>query len=100
MAYDAKDTIICISANGKTTSSSEGAARRMLVATIEGVLDFRRDGPTAEWQRQDGLLLPGNHVSCLVYDERNDLLFAGLFFFGGLLLCCVLGLFWVRRVAG
>ena len=31
MAYDAKDTIICISANGKTTSSSERAACRLVV---------------------------------------------------------------------
>src|SRR3569833_896266 len=100
MAYDAKDTIICISANGKTTSSSEGAARRMLVATIDGVLDFRLDGPTAEWQRQDWLLLPVNHVSCLVYDERNDLLFAGMHFQGGLLMSRDQGKTWERRDAG
>lgn len=100
MAYDAKDTIICISANGKTTSSSERAARRMLVATTEGVLDFRRAGPSAEWQLEEGLLLPGNHVSCLVYDERNDLLFAGMHFQGGLLMSRDRGKTWERRDSG
>ncbi|MBO9499879.1 MAG: glycosyl hydrolase [Novosphingobium sp.] len=100
MADRAKDTIICISGNGNTVSSSENAARRMLVATTEGVLDFRRDGPGADWQLQDGLLLPGNHVSCLVYDERNDLLFAGMHFDGGLLMSRDRGATWEKRDAG
>jgi hypothetical protein len=81
---DAKETIICISANGKTTSSSTLAARRMLVATAEGVLDFRRDGPGTPWHLQDDVLLAGQHVSALVFDEKSGLLFAALHFEGGL----------------
>lgn len=100
MADRAKDTIICISANGKTVSSSEKAARRMLVATTEGVLDFRRDGPDAEWQRQNGLLLPGHHISALVYDEPTGLLFAGNHFKGGLLVSEDQGKTWARRDPG
>jgi photosystem II stability/assembly factor-like uncharacterized protein len=100
MAGRAKDTIICISANGKTVSSSENAARRMLVATTEGVLDFRRDGPDAAWQRQDGLLLEGHHISALVYDEPTGLLFAGNHFAGGLLASEDQGATWRRRDDG
>lgn len=100
MAADAKDTIICISANGKTTSSSRNAARRMLIATTEGVLDFRRSAPDAPWEQQDGLLLEGHHVSCLVYDEVTDLLFAGMHFQGGLLVSEDHGKTWEPRNEG
>ncbi|MCW3838318.1 WD40/YVTN/BNR-like repeat-containing protein [Sphingomonas canadensis] len=100
MAYDSEETILCISANGKTTSSSRKAARRMLVATTEGVLDFRRDGPAGAWLRQDGLLLEGQHVSCLVYDEPTGLLFAGMHFAGGLLKSADGGKSWQRADNG
>jgi len=100
MAYDAKETIICISANGKTVSSSEKAARRMLVATTEGVLDFRREGPDAQWQLQDGLLLEGRHISALVHDEPTGLLFAGNHFEGGLLVSADQGKTWEPRNEG
>ena len=100
MAYDAEETIICISANGKTVSSSEKAARRMLVSTTEGVLDFRRDGPHAQWRLQDGLLLEGRHISALVYDEPTGLLFAGNHFEGGLLVSEDQGKTWEARNNG
>lgn len=100
MADPVADTIICISANGKTASSNARAARRMLVATTEGLLDFRRDGPDAEWVRQDGLLLEGHHVSCLVHDERSGLLFAGMHFTGGLLVSEDGGKSWEPRTNG
>lgn len=100
MASRPQDTIICISANGKTVSSSERAARRMLVATTEGLLDFRRDGPDAPWRRQDGLILEGHHISALVYDEPTGLLFAGNHFTGGLLVSEDHGETWARRDPG
>lgn len=100
MGYEAAETIICLSANGKTTSSSEAAARRMLIATAEGVLDMRRDGPEAAWQRQPGLLLEGRHVSALVHDERTGLLFAALHFEGGLLVSADGGESWEARNTG
>lgn len=100
MAYDATETIICLSVNGKTVSSSEKAARRMLVATAEGVLDFRRERPSALWNLQDAMLLEGRHVSALVYDEPTGLLFAGLHFEGGLLVSADLGKTWEPRNEG
>jgi len=100
MSEKPDDTIICLSPNGKTASESRKAARRMLVATIEGVLDFRRDGPDDEWQRQDALLLQGRHVSALVYDEPTALLFAALHFEGGLLVSEDQGATWETRNSG
>ncbi|MEO9132531.1 MAG: glycosyl hydrolase [Sphingomonas sp.] len=100
MAYRAEQTIICISANGNTISSSEKAARRMLVATADGVVDYRRDGPGHPWQRVPGLLLEGRHVSALVYDDKTDLLFAALHFEGGLLVSEDRGETWEARNKG
>ncbi len=100
MARDAAETIICISANGKTASSSEKAARRMLVATAEGVLDFRREGPGSPWRKRDAVLLEGRHVSALVYDEITGLLLAGLHFEGGLMVSEDLGASWEARNEG
>lgn len=93
-------TIICISANGKTTSHSTAAALRMLVATAEGVLDFRRGSAGENWKLQDEVLLPGQHVSALVYDEPTGLLFAGLHFEGGLLVSADQGQSWEARNEG
>ncbi|MEO0031944.1 MAG: hypothetical protein RIS94_1702, partial [Pseudomonadota bacterium] len=62
---EAAETIICISANGNTSSSSRMGARRMLVATANGVLDFRRTGPDAEWTLLRDDILAGKHVSSL-----------------------------------
>lgn len=100
MAYDAPETIICVSANGKTESSSDKAALRMLVAAVDGVLDFRRDGPSADWQLQDEVLLKDQHVSALVYDERNGLIFAGLHFKGGVIVSADGGKTWEERNNG
>lgn len=100
MRYDAAETIICLSANGKTVSSSEKAARRMLISTTEGLLDFRRDGAQGAWQLRDGLLLPGRHVSALVHDETTGLIFAGLHFEGGLLVSADGGETWEARNEG
>lgn len=94
------ETIICISANGKTTSSSRKAARRMLVATANGVLEFGRAGPDAAWTlRRDGILA-GQHVSALVHDEKTGLLFAAMHFTGGLLVSADGGETWEPRNNG
>lgn len=100
MAARPETTIICFSANGKTTSESRQAARRMLVATIDGVLDFRRDGPDGAWIKQEAMLLPGKHVSTLTFDEPTGLLFAGLHFQGGLLVSADHGATWEERNNG
>ncbi len=100
MAYDADETIICLSANGKTESFSKKAARRMLVATTEGVLDYRRDAADGEWQLQEKMLLEGQHISALVYDEKLDLLFALPHFHGGVLVSADHGESWETRNHG
>ncbi|MCW2387539.1 photosystem II stability/assembly factor-like uncharacterized protein [Sphingobium sp. B11D3B] len=100
MAEAAKSTIICISANGKTSSASQSAANRMLIATADGVVDFRRDNLDAPWTRQPDMLLPGHHVSALVYDEVTDMLFAGLHYEGGLMVSSDHGKSWEARNNG
>lgn len=100
MAYEAQETIICISANGKTDSASAVAARRMLVATTECVLDFRRDSADGQWQLQEEVLLPGRHISALVHDEKNGLLFACHHFQGGVIASADGGKTWEERNDG
>lgn len=100
MTHDAAETIVCVSANGKTTSSSQSAARRMLVATAEGLADFRRDAPDAPWRLQPERLLDGRHVSALVNDEPTGLLFAALHFEGGLMVSADQGTTWEARNKG
>jgi photosystem II stability/assembly factor-like uncharacterized protein len=94
------ETIICVSTNGKTTSESEKAARRMLVATADGVLDFRRDDTAGQWQLQERRLLEGQHVSAMVFDEPTGLIFAGLHFEGGLMVSADGGESWEARNEG
>lgn len=100
MSYEAAETIICLSANGKTTSSSEAAARRMLIASTEGVLDLRRKDAQDDWRLQGDMLLKGRHVSALVHDEPTGLLFAALHFEGGLLASADGGQSWEARNEG
>ncbi len=100
MANTPDNTIICISANGKTDTASTHAARRMLVSTIDGVLDYRREGPGAAWQLQPDMLLAGQHISALVYDEKLDLLFALPHFTGGVLVSADHGETWETRNTG
>jgi photosystem II stability/assembly factor-like uncharacterized protein len=92
--------IICISANGKTESVGSAAARRMLIATAEGLLDYRRVDATAPWTLQPDRLLDGRHVSALVHDEPTGLLFAGLHYEGGLLVSADGGATWEARNEG
>lgn len=100
MTDRAAETIICISANGKTGSSSKAAASRMLISTADGVLDYRREGASADWALQDEMLLRGHHVSALVHDERSGLLFAALHFEGGVLASADGGKSWEARNEG
>lgn len=96
----ATDTIICISANGLTESTSTNAARRMLVATTDGVLDYRRADASAPWQLQPAMLLAGQHLSALTWDEKTGLLFALPHFHGGVLVSKDQGQTWEARNDG
>lgn len=100
MSYAVDETTICISANGKTDSASTRSARRMLVATTEGVLDFRRDNAAAEWVLQPDMVLPGRHISALVYDDPTGLLFACHHFQGGVIVSADQGQTWEERNDG
>jgi photosystem II stability/assembly factor-like uncharacterized protein len=100
MSRPLDETIICISANGKTESRSNLAARRMLVATTEGVLDYRRETAAGDWLLQDDVILPGIHVGALVFDEPTNLLFALPHFQGGVLVSQDHGLNWEERNTG
>lgn len=92
--------MICMSANGNTTSHSDKAALRMLVATASAVLDFRRDDVNSEWKLVRDDILKGHHVSALSYDERSGLLWAALHFQGGLLVSADGGETWESRNNG
>ncbi len=100
MADAPQNMIICLSSNGTTQSASATSARRMLVATTEGVLDFTRDGPDAAWVRKPDLLLPGSHISALAYDAVNGLIFACHHFQGGVLVSADEGRSWEARNNG
>lgn len=66
--------IACLSPNGWNRSSSESAASRLLVGTIDGVFALEHDA--GAWGvRQHGLA--GRHVSSLAYDARAGLVLAG-----------------------
>lgn len=100
MLEPSDQSIICVSANGKTDSVSANAARRMLVATAEGLLDYRRDDAGAPWTLNPSRLLDGHHVSALVHDESTGLLFAGLHYRGGVLISADGGTSWEARNEG
>ena len=100
MSDIAAQTIICVSANGKTESASTSASRRMLVATSDGLLDYRRHGAGTPWALEPSRLLEGHHVSALVHDEPTGLLFAGLHYEGGLLVSADGGKSWEPRNEG
>ena len=100
MAPNPTEAIICVSANGQTSSTSQQAARRMLVATVDGLLDFRRETPDKKWELQSKRLLEGHHVSALIHDPHTGLILAGLHFEGGLLVSEDGGESWEPRNEG
>jgi photosystem II stability/assembly factor-like uncharacterized protein len=94
------EPLICLSANGGTLSESERAARTLLVATVEAVIELRRDDARAPWRCARRDILPGRHVSALLHEPRSGLIFAGLHFQGGLQVSADRGLTWEPRNAG
>ena len=59
-----------LSPNGRQTSSGDGPATRILVATVNGVATMRRASPSAPWS-PEGKSLETNHVSCLEFEESS-----------------------------
>jgi photosystem II stability/assembly factor-like uncharacterized protein len=74
---------VCLSANGLTVSLSAEAALTLWVATIDGIIELKRDAATTPW-RQTRQLLAGSHISSLLFEPTSGLLFAGSHYQGGL----------------
>jgi photosystem II stability/assembly factor-like uncharacterized protein len=91
---------ICLSVNGKTISAAETPANQLLVATVDGVVEFRRDSAAAAWRLTRDDILTGSHVSALVYEPHSGLLFAGLHYQGGLMVSADRGHSWQPRNQG
>lgn len=100
MPTAAEDNLICLSANGKTSSCARQAARDLLVATSEALVHFARESASEPWKRTRDDLLAGHHVSALLFEPRSGLLFAGLHFTGGLMVSADRGLSWEPRNNG
>jgi hypothetical protein len=100
MAQEFDAEMICLSANGKTTSYSKEAPRKLLVATTEAVCEFHRPDAKSDWSLVRDDILEGHHVSALVFEPRSGLLFAGLHFQGGLLVSADGGKTWSPRNNG
>jgi len=100
MSATAHLPMICLSANGNTLSESEQAARTLLVATAEAVLEFERTDAQAPWRCTRRDILQGQHVSALLHEPRSGLLFAGLHFQGGLQVSADRGRTWEPRNTG
>jgi hypothetical protein len=100
MAPEREASLICLSSNGGTLSSSNAAARRLLVATTEGVYEFGRASPQAAWEIRRKDILEGQHVSALLHEPRSGMLLAGLHYQGGLQVSLDGGRTWEARNNG
>ena len=68
--------VICLSPGGQTTTVGESPRGTLLVGTAEGIFSCeRRHG---SWSPQERLL-PGEHISSLLYESRSRTLFAGTY---------------------
>jgi photosystem II stability/assembly factor-like uncharacterized protein len=72
--------ISCLSCNGGTQTNADAPANRLLVATIRGLVAFERDG--LSWQ-ETGRALEDLHISAVVRDTDNDLVFVAAHGRGG-----------------
>jgi len=68
--------ITCLSHGGQNLCASEAPSNELLVATIEGAVCLSRSGPKAAWQVSHRSL-EGKHVSALLVEPGQKLLFAG-----------------------
>ena len=67
---------ICLSPGGQTTTVGESHTDRLLVGTVNGIFSFvRRNGA---WVSQP-TLLPGEHISALLFEPKSKMLFAGTY---------------------
>jgi photosystem II stability/assembly factor-like uncharacterized protein len=91
---------VCLSTNGRTTSSSQQAPLRLLVATTDGIREFTREDGGAPWRVGRSDTLAGHHPSSILHEPRSNLLFAGLHYKGGVVCSEDGGRTWVPRSNG
>ena len=72
-----------LSPNGQSQTQSDGPARCLKVATVEGLATFNRTNPSQPWTLT-GRSLTDRHIGSLVYEPVSGKLFAGAHDFGGL----------------
>jgi photosystem II stability/assembly factor-like uncharacterized protein len=90
---------VCLSTNGTTLSITQQPARSLLVATVDGVVEFARDSVSDAWQ-QTRHTLRGSHISSLLYEPESRLLFAGCHYSGGIKVSDDGGQSWTDRSTG
>jgi photosystem II stability/assembly factor-like uncharacterized protein len=72
----------CLSCNGGTQTSGDAPANRLLVATLRGLVAFERDETNAGW-RETGRTLEDLHISAILSDTDNALIFVAAHGKGG-----------------
>jgi photosystem II stability/assembly factor-like uncharacterized protein len=94
--------IVCLSPNGRVTSTGYGAAQTVLIGTLRGVHALTRGGVDEAWTTE-ALGLQDKHISSLLYEPVSKLLFAGIHGraeSGGLYVSADLGRTWEPRMHG
>jgi photosystem II stability/assembly factor-like uncharacterized protein len=91
---------VCVSTGGRNAATTGPAPQQLLVATVDGLHEFRRSSAAAPWQHNAQPMLAGQHPAAVAYDPRSGLLFAGLHFRGGVQVSADLGKTWSARNTG
>jgi len=67
---------ICLSPGGQSVTVGESPKDKILVGTVDGIFSFfKRNG---SWENQ-GTLIPGKHVSSIIFEPTSQTLFAGTY---------------------
>src|SRR5439155_330125 len=67
---------ICLSPGGQSVTVGESPKDKILVGTVDGIFSFfKRNG---SWENQ-GTLIPGKHVSSIIFEPVSQTLFAGTY---------------------
>lgn len=94
--------ITCLSPNGRVQNSGTGPATTLHIGTLRGLYTFTRKSIDDDWQ-QTAVTLEDKHVSCLLYEENTQRLFAGFHGYeehGGIVVSTDGGRTWEPRIGG
>ena len=67
---------VCLSPGGQMVTTGESPKDKLLVGTVDGIFSFARSGDS--WASQE-TLLPGKHISTILYEPATRMLFAGTY---------------------